>query len=62
LSVLILLRSCIIDYFPKDRIPVWRKAADWALRLGTVALGVALYSFETNDVGITELVIKLWYA
>jgi succinate dehydrogenase (ubiquinone) membrane anchor subunit len=60
--MLISHRSCIIDYFPKDRIPKWRAAAMWALRIGTVTLGVALYSFETNDVGVTELVKKLWYA
>lgn len=34
----------------------------WALRLGTLTLGVALYSFETNDVGITEAVRRLWTA
>ncbi|KAF2677570.1 succinate dehydrogenase subunit D [Lentithecium fluviatile CBS 122367] len=54
--------SCIIDYFPKARIPKIRSAAMWALRLGTVTLGVALYSFETNDIGITELIMKLWHA
>ncbi|CAG5138461.1 uncharacterized protein ALTATR162_LOCUS366 [Alternaria atra] len=48
--------SCIIDYFPAKRVPFVRKASMWALRAGTVALGLALYSFETNDVGITEAV------
>jgi succinate dehydrogenase (ubiquinone) membrane anchor subunit len=55
-------RSCIIDYFPIKRIPTARKAAMWALRIATVTLGVALYSFETNDVGITEAVARLWHA
>jgi succinate dehydrogenase (ubiquinone) membrane anchor subunit len=55
-------RACIIDYFPKRRVPRVFKAAYWALRLGTVTLGVALYSFETNDVGLTELIAKLWHA
>ncbi|KAF1974213.1 mitochondrial succinate dehydrogenase cytochrome b560 subunit D [Bimuria novae-zelandiae CBS 107.79] len=54
--------SCIVDYIPRKRIPKTRFAADWALRIGTVALGVALYSFETNDVGITELVARCWQA
>jgi succinate dehydrogenase (ubiquinone) membrane anchor subunit len=54
--------SCIIDYFPKKRIPKLRTAAMWALRIGTVTLGIALYSFETNDVGITEAVYRLWHA
>jgi succinate dehydrogenase (ubiquinone) membrane anchor subunit len=55
-------RSCIIDYFPNKRIPKIRAAAHWALRIGTVTLGLALYSFETNDVGITEAVSRLWHA
>jgi succinate dehydrogenase (ubiquinone) membrane anchor subunit len=54
--------SCIIDYFPSKRVPKTRTAAMWALRAGTVALGLALYSFETNDVGITEAVARLWHA
>ena len=55
-------RSCIIDYFPKKRVPLVRNLSMWALRIGTVALGVALYSFETNDVGITEAIVRLWHA
>lgn len=54
--------SCIVDYFPKSRVPLVRTLAMWALRIGTVTLGYALYSFETNDIGITELVSKLWHA
>ncbi|KAF2820372.1 CybS-domain-containing protein [Ophiobolus disseminans] len=54
--------SCIVDYFPTKRVPLVRKAAMWALRIGTVTLGVALYSFETNDVGITAAVAQLWHA
>ncbi|USP79071.1 Succinate dehydrogenase [ubiquinone] cytochrome b small subunit, mitochondrial [Curvularia clavata] len=54
--------ACIIDYFPKKRVPLVRNLAMWALRIGTVTLGVALYSFETNDVGITEAVARLWHA
>lgn len=55
-------RACIVDYFPKQRVPKSRAAANWALRLGTLTLGVALYSFETNDVGITEAITRLWHA
>jgi len=55
-------RACIIDYFPKYRVPGVHKLAMWALRAGTVILGVALYSFETNDVGVTEAVSRIWHA
>lgn len=34
----------------------------WLLRIATVATGVALYEFETNDVGITEAVKRVWTA
>ena len=62
LQMLTHYRSCIIDYFPKKRIPTIRTLAMCALRIGTVTLGIALYSFETNDVGITEAVKRLWHA
>lgn len=55
-------RASIIDYFPKKRVPLIRNLSMWALRIGTVTLGIALYSFETNDVGITEAVARLWHA
>lgn len=41
---------------------LYRTISMWALRIGTVTLGIALYSFETNDVGITEAVTRLWHA
>ncbi|KAH7394467.1 CybS-domain-containing protein [Pyrenochaeta sp. MPI-SDFR-AT-0127] len=54
--------ACIVDYFPSKRVPLVRNLSMWALRIGTVTLGLALYSFETNDVGITEAVARLWHA
>ncbi|CAO2657964.1 Nn.00g072240.m01.CDS01 [Neocucurbitaria sp. VM-36] len=54
--------ACIVDYFPKKRVPLLFASSMWALRIGTVALGLALYSFETNDVGITEAITRLWHA
>ncbi|PQE22712.1 succinate dehydrogenase subunit D protein [Rutstroemia sp. NJR-2017a BVV2] len=54
--------SCIIDYFPKKRIPKTRAAAWWGLRAATVLVGVGLYEFETNDVGLTEGIKRIWRA
>ena len=34
----------------------------WALKAGTVAVGVGLYEFETNDVGLTEGIKRIWKA
>ncbi|CZT47133.1 related to succinate dehydrogenase precursor [Rhynchosporium secalis] len=54
--------SCIIDYIPTRRLPKTRKLAWWALRAGTVLCGVGLYEFETNDVGVTEAIKRIWAA
>ncbi|KAF2493833.1 mitochondrial succinate dehydrogenase cytochrome b560 subunit D [Lophium mytilinum] len=52
----------IIDYFPEKRVPLIRKGSFWLLRAGTVLLGIGMYSFETNDVGITEAIKRVWHA
>merc|ERR1712098_811501 len=53
---------CIIDYIPTHRLPKTRKAAWWALRAGTVLAAVGFYEFETNDVGVTEGLKRIWAA
>ena len=55
-------RSIIIDYVPKKRIPKTRTLFEWGLRAGTFVVAVGLYEFETNDVGLTEAVKRLWHA
>jgi succinate dehydrogenase (ubiquinone) membrane anchor subunit len=35
---------------------------DWVLRICTVLVAVGLYEFETNDVGVTEAVKRVWTA
>ena len=55
-------RSVIADYFPKWRVPFLRKAADWANVLAVVVVGWGWYEFETNDVGLTEGVRRIWKA
>ena len=42
---------------PKTRVFFW-----WALRAATVMVGVGLYEFETNDVGVTEAIKRIWVA
>jgi succinate dehydrogenase (ubiquinone) membrane anchor subunit len=42
--------SCIVDYFPKWRVPKIRKLADWALRAATLLVAVGLYEFETSRI------------
>ncbi|KAH6609185.1 succinate dehydrogenase ubiquinone membrane anchor subunit [Trichoderma cornu-damae] len=55
-------QSVIIDYIPKKRYPGLRKFFWWGLNLATVTVGVGLYEFETNDVGVTEALKRLWKA
>jgi len=54
--------SCVIDYFPKKRVPKTRMFFWWTLRAATVLTGVGLYEFETNDVGLTEAIKRIWKA
>ncbi|TGO30598.1 hypothetical protein BPAE_0004g00550 [Botrytis paeoniae] len=54
--------ACIIDYFPAKRVPKTRALFWWGLRGATVLVGVGLYEFETNDVGVTEGIKRIWRA
>ncbi|PGH00640.1 hypothetical protein AJ79_08156 [Helicocarpus griseus UAMH5409] len=55
-------QACIIDYIPARRLPKTKKAFDWLLRGMTLAAAVGLYEFETNDVGVTEAIKRIWKA
>lgn len=55
-------RAVIIDYLPNKRVPKTRSLFEWGLRLATLSVGVGLYEFETNDVGVTEAIKKIWTA
>jgi len=52
--------SCITDYFPKHRTPFIRSFLEWVLRAATLLAAIGLYSLETNDVGLTGSVAKIW--
>ncbi|KAF8851561.1 CybS-domain-containing protein [Acephala macrosclerotiorum] len=54
--------SIVIDYVPSKRLPKTRVAVWWGLRAATVLVGVGLYEFETNDVGVTEAIKRIWKA
>jgi succinate dehydrogenase (ubiquinone) membrane anchor subunit len=55
-------QSVIIDYIPTHGWPKLRKFFWWALNLATLTVGVGLYEFETNDVGVTEAIKRIWTA
>jgi succinate dehydrogenase (ubiquinone) membrane anchor subunit len=54
--------SCITDYFPKRKWGGLNKSLGWLLRGCTALVLYGVYSFETNDVGITEAVARMWKA
>lgn len=56
------LQSCVIDYIPKVNYPRLHKFFWWVLNAATVTVGIGLYEFETNDVGVTEAVKRVWKA
>lgn len=55
-------QSVIIDYIPSKRLPKIRALFWWGLRAATLTVAVGLYEFETNDVGLTEAVKRIWIA
>lgn len=55
-------RSCITDYFPKWRVPKIRKTAEYLNFLMVFVVGWGFYEFETNDVGLTEGIKRIWKA
>ncbi|KAL8713418.1 MAG: hypothetical protein Q9220_002617 [cf. Caloplaca sp. 1 TL-2023] len=54
--------SIIIDYIPEKRLPRTFKLFWWGLRAATLAVAIGFFEFETNDVGVTEAVKKIWTA
>ncbi|KAI9682275.1 MAG: membrane anchor subunit of succinate dehydrogenase, Sdh4 [Caeruleum heppii] len=54
--------SIIIDYLPTKRTPRTRLVFWWGLRAATLIVAVGLYEFETNDVGVTEAIKRIWTA
>ncbi|KAF3017870.1 membrane anchor subunit of succinate dehydrogenase, Sdh4 [Neopestalotiopsis sp. 37M] len=55
-------QNILIDYIPNGRFPKSRKFSMWALNAATVLVGIGLYEFETNDVGVTEAIKRVWKA
>ena len=55
-------RSVITDYLPRWRVPKARRFFDWSLNLALLVVGWGWYEFETNDVGLTEAVRRIWTA
>ncbi|CAK3755874.1 mitochondrial succinate dehydrogenase subunit D [Lecanosticta acicola] len=55
-------QSVIIDYIPSWRAKTWRKVFEWANVAALFVVGWGYYEFETNDVGLTEAIKRIWKA
>ncbi|CAF9918353.1 MAG: hypothetical protein HETSPECPRED_003735 [Heterodermia speciosa] len=55
-------QSVIIDYIPAKRLPRTRALFWWGLRAATLMVAIGFYEFETNDVGLTEAIKRVWTA
>lgn len=55
-------QNIIVDYIPKKRFALSRKLSHWLLNAATALVGLGLYEFETNDVGMTEAIQRVWTA
>ncbi|KAK0189674.1 CybS-domain-containing protein [Armillaria mellea] len=56
------LDSIFVDYLHKRKFPILGPIMTWGLRTVTVGVLVGVYQFNTNDIGLTELIAKVWTA
>ncbi|KAI0635268.1 mitochondrial inner membrane protein [Trametes polyzona] len=54
--------SILVDYLHPRKFPRLGPLATWTLRAATVSVLVGVYQFNTNDIGLTELIVKAWHA
>lgn len=52
--------ACITDYFNPRKSVVLNKLMTGALWASTTGVLVGCYQFNTNDIGLTEFISKLW--
>jgi len=52
----------LVDYVHPRKFPVLGRISTWALRATTVGVLVGVYQFNTNDIGLAELIAKAWHA
>lgn len=55
-------QSCIIDYFPCREFPKLGSMMHWVLRVSTILVLLGFYEYNTNDVGLTETIRRIWTA
>jgi len=56
------LDQSLIDYLHPRKFPILGVIAKWTLRLATGGALIGVYQFNTQDIGLTELVKRAWKA
>ncbi|KZT03108.1 mitochondrial inner membrane protein [Laetiporus sulphureus 93-53] len=54
--------AALVDYLHPRKFPILGPTVSWILRATTVGVLVGVYQFNTNDIGLTELIAKVWHA
>ncbi|KAJ9122175.1 hypothetical protein QFC24_004404 [Naganishia onofrii] len=54
--------SAVVDYFHPRKYPVLGPIMSWVLRIATGLSVWGVYEFNTNDIGLTEFVRRVWKA
>lgn len=54
--------SMLVDYLHPRKFPYSGPLMKWTLRTVTLGVLVGVYQFNTNDIGLTELIAKTWHA
>lgn len=54
--------TILVDYLHKRKFPVLGPLFTWTLRLTSLAVGVGIYQFNTNDIGAFAMVVRMAYA
>jgi len=54
--------SVLVDYVHKRKFPTLGPLFTWTLRLTSLAVGVGVYQFNTNDIGLVEFIRRVWTA
>ncbi|RXW20050.1 hypothetical protein EST38_g5815 [Candolleomyces aberdarensis] len=54
--------QAVVDYLHTRKFPVIGRIATWGLRTLTAATLIGVYQFNANNIGLTELIAKVWTA
>ncbi|OCF35316.1 succinate dehydrogenase (ubiquinone) membrane anchor subunit [Kwoniella heveanensis BCC8398] len=54
--------SCLVDYLHPRKFKLVGPLAQWLLKIATGLSVWGVYEFNTNDIGLTELVRRMWTA